>query len=327
MNRRLSHVLVCLLSTQAVAQTTNWQPGFSGSISINAGYGQSQSQQNTHDDNAITTSLSNDGKQVEQAAPFILGHLQYTLDNTLFYLGNSEDQITQAQFQAELGVVHRITPNLALTGAIFANLPGMDEVWQDPYLVNHERQASEQRVAGARLAADFSAILPISLKYAFAESSIEQDDIGMSQNLTVAQRDILDRQSRYQRLGGEVTLPLHRSFILSPALYYTIRDAEGSAHSFSQLSTQLSVIYSHQQHTWVTTLRNSSAAFSKENPVFDEKQDQNSVGLFSVYSYEGLFGWRNAQLNVMAGYQSTDSEIEFYSSQSSFVSTGISFNF
>lgn len=327
MNIRHIAVSVCLLSHAAIAQPTLWQPGFSGSISINAGFGQNQSQQNTHDDNALTTTLNSDGKRTKHATPFILGRLQYNTGNTLIYIGNSEDQITQAQFQAELGVAQRISKSAILTGAVFANLPGMDEVWRDPYLINQDRQTSEQQVAGVRVAADFSTFFPISVKYAYAQNNIQQDEIGASQNLSASQRDMLDRESQYQRFGSEFTFPLHRALIISPALYYTIRNAKGQAHSFNQLSAQLSLTYSHQQHTLITTVRNSSTAFEQENPVFDSKQDQQSMGIFSVYSYAGVFGWRNTQLNIMAGYQTTDSDIDFYNSQDSFVSTGMSYNF
>tara|TARA_Y100001960_G_scaffold318595_1_gene388634 strand:- start:1695 stop:2696 length:1002 start_codon:yes stop_codon:yes gene_type:complete len=320
-------ILLALLAANCQAQADAFSPGLSGTISINAGWSQHQSQSNTHDDNALTSSLNDNGKQIKQAAPFILGRLQYSFGNTLIYLGNSEDQITQAQFQAELGVSQKVGKSLIVTGALFGNLPGMDEVWRDPYLTNQERDTTDQRVSGGRIALDISSPFPASLKYAFANSEVDQDEIGFSQNLSLAQRSQLSRDSQYHRFGTELSFPLHPNLILAPALYYTLRDAEGDAHDFQQLSAQLSVILNAQQHSFVTTIRNNSAAFDEENPVFNQKQDQQSVGIFSVYSYQQLFGWQGAALHVMAGYQQQDSDIDFYDSEDTFLSTGISYSF
>ncbi|MDA0127542.1 DUF2860 family protein [Vibrio sp. MarTm2] len=319
--------LLALLPMSSFAQTDAFTPGFSGTLSINAGWSQNQSQSSTHDDNASTASLDDEGERIAQAAPFILGRLQYSFGNTLIYLGNSDDQITQAQFQAELGVSQKITKHLVATGALFGNLPGMDEVWEDPYLTNQDRETTDQRVSGGRLSLDFNAPFPVSVKYAYATSDIEQDDIGLSLSLSPVQRDQLARDSQYHRFGTELTFPLHPSVILAPALYYTVRDTKGDAHDFEQFSAQLSVILNLHQHSITTTIRNSSSAFDKENPVFNQKQDQNTVGVFSVYSYQQLFGWQGTQLHVMAGYQKQDSDINFYDSENTFLSTGISYNF
>lgn len=324
---RSSGIVFALLAASSQAQTDMFTPGFSGTVSINGGWSQNQSQLNTHDDNAITTSLNEEGKQISQASAFILGRLQYSFGQTLIYLGNSEDQITQAQFQAELGISQKIGKNLIATGALFGNLPGMDEVWRDPYLTNQERETTDQRVSGGRLALDFASPLPLSLKYAYASSEIDDEESAWSQGLSSEQRSQLVRDSQYHRFGTELSFPLHPNFVLAPALYYTLRDAEGDAHDFKQLSAQISAIFNIRQHSLVTTLRNSNSVFDNENPVFNQQQDQQNVGIFSVYSYQQLFGWQGTALHVMAGYQQQDSDIDFYDSQDTFLATGISYSF
>ncbi|OEF07753.1 DUF2860 family protein [Vibrio genomosp. F10] len=316
-----------LISNASFAEADPFTPGFSGGISLNVGVGESQSQSSTHDDNAITDDLHNSGKTVESASPFILGRLQYSFGNTLIFLGNSEDQIAEAQFQAEVGVAHRLNKQLTLTAALFGNLPGLDEVWQDPYLTNQKRETTEQSVAGIRFALDINSALPITLKYAVASSEVEKDQIGTSQSLTADENSLLDRESNYQRFGTEMAIPFSPSFVLAPALYYTTRDAKGDANSFDEISAQLSIVLDRSQHNLVTTLRGSKAEFDSENPVFNLKRDYDSLSVFSIYSYSAPFNWRNIQLHVMAGYQSQDSNINFYDSDNTFVSTGFSYRF
>ncbi|MEZ9231350.1 DUF2860 family protein [Vibrio amylolyticus] len=316
-----------LMSPVSFAEVDPFTPGFSGGISVNVGATDSQSQNNTHDDNAITTDLNNSGKEISQAAPFLLGRLQYSFGNTIVFIGNSEDQIAEAQFQGELGVVQRLNKNTSLTAALFGNIPSADEVWQDPYLTNSERKTTEQTVAGARFAVDFNAPLPISLKYAYAYSEVENEDIGVSQALTTQDAALLLRDSDYHRAGAEVTLPFNQSFVVAPALYYTMRDAKGAANSFDQISAQIAFILNYSRHNLVATLRSSRADFDAENPVFALKQDYDSKGIFSVYSYNEPMNWHNTQLHLMAGYQTKDSDITFYDSESTFVSTGFSYRF
>jgi len=316
-----------ILSSISLAKPTSFTPGLSGSISINAGFSQTQSQGSTHDNNALTTDLDNKGAQVEQAMPFILGKLQYGFGDTLIFLGNSEDQITEAQFQAELGISHKVSKSVTLTTALFGNMPSMDEVWEDPYLTGKEREATEQSVTGVRFAVDLAYPLPISLKYAYAQSEVDNERIAQSQSLSGADLAYLERESQYHRLGAEITLPLDRALILAPAFYYTVRDAQGSANSFGASSAQLSMILSKNRHNLITTIRNTTATYDTDNPVFGLKQDYKSFGIFSIYSYHQLFNWKNTNLNIMAGYQEKESDIEFYSSENTFLSTGISYSF
>lgn len=320
-------VFSTLASPMSFAEADLFSPGFSGGISANVAATESQSQSNTHDDNAVTTDLNNSGKEISQVAPFVLGRLQYSFGDTVVFIGNSEDQIAEAQFQGELGVVHRLSTGITLTAALFGNVPSVDEVWQDPYLTNSERKATEQTVAGARFALGFNAPLPITLKYAYAYSEIEKEESGVSQALTDQESALLVRDSDYHRVGVEVTVPFSRAIVVAPAIYYTMREADGAANSFDKISAQLSLILTHSKHNLVTTLRSSSADFDSENPVFDLKKDYDSVGIFSVYSYSEPMSLRNTQLNLMAGYQSSDSSINFYDSENTFVSTGFSYRF
>lgn len=316
-----------LLSLNVHAQTDPFTPGFSGVLSLNGAYSQSQSQHNTHDDNAITANLNNKGKTINQASPMLLGRLQYSFGDTVIFLGNSEDQVTEANFQAELGMSQKLGRNSAITGALFGSVPGQDEVWRDPYLTGVSRSASDQSVSGVRFAWDLFGPLSVSLKYAYAKSEVDKDDIGLSQPLSQPQRSQLLRDSDYHRFGADLALPVGQTVTFSPGMYYTQRNATGDAHSFAEISGQIAVVIHLTRHSFTTTLRGSRAEFDRENPQFDRKQDYRSVGLFSVYSYHNPLNLPNTDLNVMAGYQTKDSDINFYSSENLFLSTGMSYHF
>lgn len=316
-----------LLIPSLQAKPIDFTPGLSGGISLNAGINQTNSQFNTNDDNAITQDLNRQGKQTETAAPFILGRLQYTFGNQAIFVGNSEDQISEAQFQAEVGYIQMLAKGTYLTAALFGNMPGMDETWQDPYLTNQERQTTEQNIMGGRLAFSTQIPFPLTLKYAFAQSEIDDDTIGISQSLSSAQQKSLRRDSTYQRVGVELSFPLSQTFILSPAFYYTDKNADGSAQSSAEIASQLSVVAIQNRHELIATVRNSEAEYDAENPVFNLRQDYKAFSVFAVYNYHNPFALQNTQLNVMAGYQQHESDIDFYDSENTFISTGISYTF
>ena len=319
--------LVALLPFNAFSQDAASTRGFSGIVSIHAGVSQSQSQHNTHDDNSVTKNLSNKGKQVNQIVPMILGRLQYSFGDTLIFLGNSEEQIAEANFQAELGLSHELANDVAFTVALFGSVPNLNEVWRDPYLTDIARSTTDQSISGMRLAFDFYSPIPFSIKYAFAQSDVDKDEIGLSQKLNETQRSLLYRDSDYHRFGSEVLFNIGPYLSIAPGFYYSFRDADGKAKTFHELSGQVSFAVSTSKHTFTTTLRNSIAEFDTANPLFNKKQDYQSLGLFSLYSYQEIFNLSNTNLNVMMGYQTTNSDIEFYSSKNLFISTGVSYKF
>jgi len=323
----ISASITSTLPFDVKAQRTPFASGFSGAISLNARYNKSQSQLNTHDDNALTQNLSNKGNSINTISPMLLGRLQYNFGKTIIFLGNSEDQITEANFQAELGVTQKINSGSIITAAVFGNLPEQGEAWQDPYLTNSARIMTDQTVSGARLAWGFSKPISASVKYAYAKSEIDIDDIGLSQSISDTQRSLLARDSDYHRFGSEASFTLNSYLTISPTLYYTLRIADGKAHSFNDLSGQVALALNLPKHSFTTTIRYSVAEFHESNPVFNRKQDYRSIGVFSIYSYRNLFNFNNIALNLMVGYQSKDSDIEFYSSEDLFVTTGFSYHF
>jgi hypothetical protein len=131
LNKISSAMLSVFVSGFCVAEPLSNTAGWEFTLNLNAGYTHSQSQLNTDDDNKITNDLSNSGQSTSSAIVFPLGRVQYTLAdlNTQFFLGNSRDQVSTAQFQYEIGATHQFTDNSKLTLAIFPKLSLFNETW------------------------------------------------------------------------------------------------------------------------------------------------------------------------------------------------------
>ena len=318
-----------LMSYSAIAEPLSKEAGWEFSLSVNVGYSGGESQFDTDSDNESTNDLNNSGQSEYSVLAFPLGRVQYTLDSlkTQFFLGNSREQVSTAQFQYELGVVHQFNNDSKLTFAVFPKLSILNETWEDPFLVGSDRQTTDEKVGGGRIAVERIFGSPLTLKYAIASSSIDDERSGQSQLTDAAEIASLQRDSLYQRVDIETLFPVAKGILLKPNLQYTHRNAEGNANSYDQYTAQLSVLIFRDRHSLITTINVGSRQYQEINPIFNDKQDLKSAGIFSIYSYKKPFDWARWTWTLMGGYSEENSDINFYDSKSFIVSTGLLYKF
>ncbi|MBD1559316.1 DUF2860 family protein [Vibrio sp. S9_S30] len=318
-----------IANTEATEQETPFEPGWQFALSANVGVGTEQSQLNTHDDNKTTDSLQSSGKSTSGFGVFPFVRVEYTLDNghTQFYLGQSEDQVTDEQFQAEIGVNHYQDGLGLINAAYFPNIPGVNEVWEDAYVIGSARKTTNSNAQGGRIAFSPDTILPVTFRYAFVQYEVENDKSGKGQNLSAENMKKLERDSQYQRMGVETVVPLTDNMALLPALNYTIRNADGNAHSFKEFGGNLGLQASFGKHSFVAHAGIAQRGFDTKNPIFNQKQDTTITNLFALYSYAQPFGWKNASVSVIGGMGNEDSDINFHDVESKYISAGVNYLF
>jgi hypothetical protein len=329
LNKISSAMLSVFVSGFCVAEPLSNTAGWEFTLNLNAGYTHSQSQLNTDDDNKITNDLSNSGQSTSSAIVFPLGRVQYTLAdlNTQFFLGNSRDQVSTAQFQYEIGATHQFTDNSKLTLAIFPKLSLFNETWKDPFLVGAKREVTDQDVGGGRIALENVLGSPFTLKYAIADSQVDDEQSGNSQLTNVSEINSVKRDSIFQRVEIETMFPISKGMFLKPTLQYTNRNAEGDANSYDQYTVQLGLLVFRPQYSVITTINTGVRYYQEENPIFDEKQNSQQFGILSLYSYKQPFNWKNWSWTLMAGYNAENSDINFYDTKGLILSTGMMFQY
>jgi hypothetical protein len=329
LNKISSAMLSVFVSGFCVAEPLSNTAGWEFTLNLNAGYTHSQSQLNTDDDNKITNDLSNSGQSTSSAIVFPLGRVQYTLAdlNTQFFLGNSRDQVSTAQFQYEIGATHQFTDNSKLTLAIFPKLSLFNETWKDPFLVGAKREVTDQDVGGGRIALENVLGSPFTLKYAIADSQVDDEQSGISQLTNVSEINSVKRDSIFQRVEIETMFPISKGMFLKPTLQYTNRNAEGDANSYDQYTVQLGLLVFRPQYSVITTINTGVRYYQEENPIFDEKQNSQQFGILSLYSYKQPFNWKNWSWTLMAGYNAENSDINFYDTKGLILSTGMIFQY
>ena len=323
----LSSLISAPISARPIAEEAGWE----FTISLNAGYVSGQSNLSTSDDNEIITDLNSKADSTDSVIAFPFARVQYTTQDlkTQFFLGNSRDQISTSQFQYELGMIHQFENNSKLTAAYFPELPLFNETWQDPFLVEQARTKTDENIQGGRIQLERIAGGPITLKYAYARSKVDNDRSGESwTGLSTDELQSLQRSSQYHRVALETMFPVYSKVFLKPTLQYTSRQADGDAVSYDDYNAQLGLLIFKGRHTSITTVNLGKTLYKEGNPIFEgKKQDSVNAGIFSVYSYAEAFNCKPLTFSLIAGYSQKDSDITFYDESGLIVSTGLAYTF
>lgn len=322
-------LLVTCFATSAFARPLDKEAGFGLTLGLYGGTRVVESQFNTQKDNQQTDTLDSTGESLQTPTFFPLGRIQYTFDDlqTQVYFGNSKDQVATASFQYELGFIHQFENKTKFTIAYFPELSMFNETWEDPFLTGKDRVETRETTTGGRIALERIFGSPFSLKYAYATNEVENENSGLGLGLNPEDMDSLKRDSKFQRVEAEVVLPIANKTYLRPTLKYTVRDSEGEANSYNEYAGLLSVIATQGKHTIISTLSLSAKSFDKVNPIFNRKQDSNTMGFFTVYSYNQPFDWESISFTLLAGFSKEDSDIDFYDVMSSSVVAGVTYTY
>ncbi|MGL4381640.1 MAG: DUF2860 domain-containing protein [Vibrio sp.] len=325
----LSALLLLSLSLSAQAASDRNQPGWGFTLSVNSFYARTQSQLNTHDDNALTPNLQRAGHTTSELILAPLGNVQYTFANrkTQLFAGQSSDQVIEGQLQAELGITHQFDQLGQVTLAYFPSLPGVNETWRDPYLTQTARSTTDITAQGGRIAYTAPLTLPLTLRYAYLDYQVDKEQSASEDKWSAIDRGLLNRNSIYQQISAEVSLSISRAWSLVPQIRYTKRDAEGDAFDFNALDYQLSLNHFFGRQALFMTLSYGQEDYATAHPIFAATRDADRWSAFALYVYRAPFGWNNVSLNAMAGIRETNDVINFFDQQSTFLSTGIAFNF
>ncbi len=312
-------------SARPLANEAGWQL----TLNVNAGFIDSQSQMSTDSDNKITRDLNNPGQSVSSAIVFPLARLDYTFNDlkTQLFVGNSLENVSEGQFQLELGASHQLNSGSTVTLAWIPLLPGFKEAWQDPYLQNQARSKTDQDTQGLRFEWANIAGSLFSIKYGYAKNELDHELSGQSLALSEMEMGLLDRNSHYHKGSLDLSVPLGDGLFFEPAVIYTRGDAKGEAMSYDEYGTRLSLIKLHDRHRIAGNLFYSHADYDKANPIFNIKQKDDNWGLFAFYSYKAPFNWQNASFTLFGAWTDTHSNIRFYKSDMLSLAAGMAYTF
>ncbi|WP_413111613.1 DUF2860 family protein [Thaumasiovibrio sp. DFM-14] len=320
----ISAALAIVLSQTCLAKAPT-SAGISGDIGLSALYLQSRSQFNTEE--STTEDLTSSGKQNDKLAVYPLGNINYTFSDkrNQLYFGTSRADVALGNFHLELGLRHWTATN---TEYSIGFIPGVlkNETWSDPYLVQQPRTKTDTNTWAVRFQAKNIQTLPLSLEVAAGKLRIDSEQSGHS-NIRPLDTSVLDRNA--QLYYGKLTYShvFGRQLIALTSVDYLRNDADGSAMAFHQFGVEGSLILNQRSSSLITTLGYDRANHDALNPIFHQKQNDDTLRLFFAYEYRNPFNWESWSIVSLLGYQDTKSNIRFYDKDSLLISLGMNYRY
>ncbi len=316
---------LAIASNCLASHNSEWQSGLSGEAGILFGYTKSDSQFN--DKNKATSSLNQSGESKGRPLALPMGSLQYTFDDqkSQLFLGTSRADVTLGHINAELGY-RRQMDNYGVMSASFLPTLIANTTWSNPYVTDKNRTETDSKVQALRFQYNNIFHSGFSLDMAFGKHSVDKEESGQGK-YTAKQQTLLKRDSKVYYLKGDYQTALSRGLIVRSGLSFIKNKADGAAMTSNTYGLNAGIIRASRAYTTVLNLSYKNERFDEANPVFAKKQKDHHYGVNLSYVYHQPFGLKDWQAVTMAGYQVTQSNIDFYGEKSWRLMTGMSYQF
>ena len=311
--------------------------GFSGFIRPGVGYASYQSNMvasftgfDLSDQN--TSSLDEGPDSQSTAIALVPFALQYTFAGTAtqLFLGTELTDLIRFDLAQQIGVKQGIGKfGLIQGGFLFSAIPV--QVWEDPYVApNKDRKETDRDSYGGRLVWDRIFGSGLQLRYTYRNIDIQDEKSGQFFGLRSSKRDRLDRNG--DRHVGEVlyTFRFADRHLLTPAFIYTRNDLDGEAMANDAYDFQLTYGYRGDPFTLTANGFYGQAEYDKENPIYNEDQEDDRWGLQATVYYKNPWNWRLFGSNpinfyISGAYVEIDANIDFYDQQAILATGGMMF--
>ncbi|SON51254.1 DUF2860 family protein [Vibrio tapetis] len=309
-----------VVAAPSVARSETPQ-GFSGEIALNTAFFQSKSNLNT---SAEAQRVENETPTTTSYGVFPLGNIKYTFDNHQLFAGTSRADIAVGTVALEAGYQYRFSGGTKWSVSVLPTVLA-SKVWQDPYQLTGGREETEEKGTAYRMQFKNIAGSLFNLDLAYGDSKVSDEQSGSEYSVSEQSQLERDRQVYYAKF--DMMLPLSRTFLLFPAIKYIDSKADGNAMSNSALGGELTSIMIFGQHQFAATLGYMKHEYNEQHPVFSKTRSDAKIKSFIAYEYTDFFDIDSLSLVAFAGYNTSDSNIEFYDETGLVTSVGVNWKF
>ena len=256
-------------------------------------------------------------------------NVAYTFKNlkTQVFLGTQLTDLARFDLVQQLGVKQKIG-GLGLLQVGFVRSGLATEVWEDPYVVNVERSATDRDLTGAQVVWD--KIFGSDLELTLSSRSIEIDDekSGQALGLTPAQRSLLERDGDQKSIEALYLFKLGGDHFLAPSVKFLFDDRDGDARANDAYSFKLTYTYLAQPCTVILNGSIGKAEYDEINPIYGIEQEDDLIGAGMTILYTNPWGWtlggsRPMRFYVEGGFLERDADIDFYDEKVASVTAGV----
>ena len=309
------------------------ESGWSGFINIGAGVGQSETNMlasissiDLGEDKIAN--LSEDAGSEDIALPALRFGLAYTLGDSLtqFYLRNQVSDSVALDLEVHGGVRQQVGEiglfDLSLSSSSLAT-----DVWKDPYLVGANRGDTERTSTGLHLAWHSIFNTPLALEYSSKELEIDDEESGVSLELSPADQRLLRRQGQVYRTALHYDWKISERHSVVPTIAYLDYKLDGGAMAEDGIGLHLAHHYTGERWRFVSKIFYHGLEADTDNPIYDDSADRETLGVALAAFYARPFGWENWTATAGASYREDDNDIDFYDASLGLVTVGMLYRF
>ena len=264
---------------------------------------------------------------------FEIGY-NFATSRTRVFLGSTLEDFIQFDLGQQLGVQQEIG-NLGMVSAGFLFTGAPVNVWKDPYVTNTPRQNTDRDTTGVRLIWDKILNSNFQVQLDFSTIDIDKEQSGTSLGLTPSQRQQLDRDGDTFKGKLEYRFKIASKHWLAPSFQYTVDDRDGDAMSSDSYTFQLTYLYFGETVSFAGNALFGKAEYDEANPIPDfnnQTQEDDRYGFTVTLFYKNPFGWKwfgsdKISFFGTAAYFTSDSNIDFYTTEITLGVLGIMYRF
>jgi hypothetical protein len=256
------------------------------------------------------------------------GELKYTLPrkNQVFLGGSLEDRLT-LDFATQLGWRKQTDIGTFQLGYLFSGIPV--ELWEDPYLTGEARSETDRDSNGVRFEWNKLAGTEFDLQIQARRSDVDNELSGNDPSLgcNLECRKLLDRNGDQYMARMSYTFSYPGGHFLRPQIALRREDRDGDAISRDAWSVQLTYSYMLQRLIVVTNAVYGQSSYDERNPLYDTRQDADTLGLDIAALYTLPVESKRWQVTGGAFWAESNSDIAFHDNELSQVFVGLIYNF
>ena len=261
--------------------------------------------------------------------------IEYTFASTRtqLFLGTDLTDLIRFDMSQQFGVKQGIGSFGILQGGIlFSGIPA--EVWEDPYVVNQDRDETDRDSMGARLVWDRIFGSGLQLQYTYRDIDIDDEKSGEwligQGRLTSAQAKLLERDGERHVVDILYRFNFGKHHTLAPAFIYSYNDIDGDAMQNDAYDFQLTYAYIGSPFSFSGNVSIGQAEYDDDNPIFNKDQEDDRYGIQGTLYYKnpwnwGLFGSKPMNFYIGGAYTKVDSNIDFYTQEAIMTTAGVFF--
>lgn len=262
--------------------------------------------------------------------PLINADIRYTFADTRtqVFLGNLIQDAIRFDFTQQLGLRQEMgDKGIVATSLVFNAMPV--ELWSDPFATNVDRSSTDVKSKGARFTWDKIWGSNFHGSLTSREVDLDEERSGQQYDLTHGTHyaSMLDRNGKVYDMEISYQWHFGGNQLLEPAILYKQARLDGSAESFKNTGLQLTYAKRGPQWSIVSNVYAGKRNYDEANPIFGQSADANEFAINGTFFWHSLFGVKDLAATFTAAYSTANSDISFYDSQATRVSTGLLYNF